>query len=157
MKNNIDLIMKQNIRDLNPSHYNETPNTGKHLICNICDIQKKEILNDISKITDIIDIICHYNGYDAKQSMYNRMYENVDSILGMDENGLGCTLMYILTTGYHISIHTFPDDNAIAFDLYVSSGQYNSDADFILIYEFLVEVFEGGVFTSTYQIMERPL
>lgn len=141
MKNNIDLIMKQNIREWNPSHY--FPNTGKHLICNICDIQKKEILNNLSKIADIIDIICQYNGYDATQSMYKEPDIN------------GCSLMYILTNGYHISIHTFSDDNAIAFDLYTSSEQYSSDANFILIYEFLVEAFEAGNFTSSYQIIER--
>jgi len=143
MKNNIDLIMKQNICDWNPGHY--FPNTGKHLICNICDIQKKEILNNLSKIADIIDIICHYNGYDATQSMYKE--PSLDGSLNV------CSLMYILTNGYHISIHTFSDDNVIAFDLY--TNQYSNDSDFILIYEFLVEAFEAGNFTSSYQIIER--
>lgn len=143
MKNNIDLIMKQNIREWNPSHY--FPNTGKHLICNICDIQKKEILNNLSKIADIIDIICQYNWYDATQSMYKEPDIN------------GCSLIYILTNGYHISIHTSLDDNALSFDLYTSSDQYNNDADFILIYEFLVEAFEAGNFTSSYQIIERSV
>ena len=144
--NNIDQEMKHNIRLWNENTVTPCPNEGKHMICNICDIQKIEILSDLSKIADIIDIICQYNGYNATQSTYNNKRE---------EDG-GCTLMYILTDGYHLSIHTFPEKRSIAFDLYTSSNQYsNCDYNFILIYEFLVEVFEAGVFTSTYNIMIR--
>jgi S-adenosylmethionine/arginine decarboxylase-like enzyme len=143
--NNIDLIMKQNIRSWNPSPNDEC--AGKHMVCNICDIQKKETLCDLSKIADIIDIICQYNGYDATQSMYKEP--------SFDDNG--CSLIYILTMGYHISIHTFPEKNSLAFDLYISNSQYSNDNDLILIYEFLVEAFQAGVFTSTYNIMERDV
>ena len=165
--NNIDLIMKQNIRSWNPLSNDGC--AGKHMVCNICDIQKKETLSDLSKIADIIDIICQYNGYNATQSMYNQRYdpkgcfaENVDSLNprfhkepSLDDNG--CSLIYILTAGYHISIHTFPEKNSLAFDLYISNCQYSNDNDLILIYEFLVEVFQAGVFTSTYNIMERDV
>lgn len=144
--NNIDLIMKQNIRS-----WNSLPNdvcAGKHMVCNICDIQKKETLSDLSKIADIIDVICQYNGYNATQSMYKEP--------SLDDNG--CSLIYILTAGYHISIHTFPEKNSLAFDLYISNYQYSQYSnDLILIYEFLVEVFQAGVFTSTYNIMERDV
>lgn len=143
--NNIDLIMKQNIRSWNPSPNDEC--AGKHMVCNVCDIQKKETLSDLSKIADIIDIICQYNGYDATQSMYKEP--------SLGDNG--CSLIYILTMGYHISIHTFPEKNSLAFDLYISNSQYSNDNDLILIYEFLVEVFQAGVFTSTYNIMERDV
>jgi S-adenosylmethionine/arginine decarboxylase-like enzyme len=140
MNNNIDLIMKQNI-----SSWNEptTDVIGKKIVCNICDIQKIELLSELSKISDIMDIICKYNGYDATQSLYNKR----------DEEDNGCTMIYLLTTG-HISIHTFPEKKLIAFDLYNNSNHYNSQDDYILIYEFLVEVFEAGIFTSSYQIME---
>ena len=152
--NNIDLIMKQNIRSLNTLSNDVC--AGKHMVCNICDIQKKETLSDLSKIADIIDIICQYNGYNATQSMYNQRYENVDSLNpSLDDNG--CSLIYILTAGYHISIHTFPEKNSLAFDLYISNCQYSQCNDLILIYEFLVEVFQAGVFTSTYNIMERDV
>jgi S-adenosylmethionine/arginine decarboxylase-like enzyme len=137
--NNIDLIMKQNIRSWNEP----TPNIGmgKHLICNICDIQKIDILSDLSKIADILDIICKYNGLNATQSLYNKREEDD-----------GCTMIYLLN-GYHISVHTFPNKKSLAFDLYTSCNKY--DDYFILIYEFLVEAFESGIFTSSYQIMNR--
>ena len=137
--------MKQNIRSWNPLSNDGC--AGKHMVCNICDIQKKETLSDLSKIADIIDIICQYNGYNATQSMYKEP--------SLDDNG--CSLIYILTAGYHISIHTFPEKNSLAFDLYISNSQYSNDNDLILIYEFLVEAFQAGVFTSTYNIMERDV
>lgn len=121
-----------------------TPNSGmgKHLICNINYIQKIEILSDLNKIADILDIICKYNELNATQSLYNNREEND-----------GCTMIYLLN-GYHISVHTFPNKKSLAFDLYTSYNHRN-DADFILIYEFLVEAFEAGFYTSNYKIMNR--
>ena len=124
-----------------------TPNSGmgKHLICNINYIQKIEILSDLNKIADILDIICKYNELNATQSLYNNNREEND----------GCTMIYLLTTG-HISIHTFPETQSLTFDLYLYTNYCNQyDSGFILIHEFLVEAFQGGNFSSNYKIIER--
>lgn len=137
--NNIDLLMKQMIIDLNNTSDLES-NMGKHMICNIFDIQKKEILIDLNKIADIMDIICKYNMYDAKQSMYNQR----------NENDNGCSMIYLLEDIGQISIHTFPEKNSITFDLLT---KYSGESSLILIYEFLIEALEAGNYTSNYTII----
>ena len=138
--NNIDLSMKQMIRDLNNSGDMEN-NMGKHIICNIFDIKKKDILIDLNKISDIMDIICKYNMYDAKQSMYNQRNE--------EDNG--CSMIYLLNDIGQISIHTFPEKNSMTLDILTN---YADDASLILIYEFLIESLEAGFYTSNYTIVK---
>lgn len=137
--NNIDLFMKEMIIDLNNQNDSDSY-MGKRMLCNILDIQKKDVLIDLNKIADIMDIICKYNMYNSKQSLYNQRNE--------EDNG--CSMIYLLEDIGQISIHTFPEKKSITFDIFTN---YSNESSLILIYEFLIEALEAGNYTSNYTIV----
>lgn len=98
--------------------------SGTHMICDIKNIENKTMLNDISQLKEILDTICEKNNYTILQKT-----EHVF-------NPQGCTILYMLSES-HISIHTFPEKNYIAFDLYTCRS-YENNKVYIQIYEFLI-------------------
>jgi S-adenosylmethionine decarboxylase proenzyme len=103
--------------------------TGKHMICDIEGIRNTELLNSMSGIRQIVDAICK---------------EHVFSVLGVLEHQFepqGCSLVYLLSES-HISIHTFPEKNYIAMDIY-TCRDYTDNRVYEELYAYLVDTFQA--------------
>lgn len=103
--------------------------SGKHMICELKNIQNHLTLNSLSEIRTILDIICHT--YDF-------------NVLGRMEHSftpIGHTLIYLLSES-HISVHTFPEKQYIAMDIY-TCREYPDNSVYQEIYDYLVGVFEA--------------
>lgn len=103
--------------------------SGKHLICELCHIQNTELLNSMSDIRLLLDYIC------AEYSF---------TILGKLEHQFtpqGCSLVYLLSES-HISVHTFPEKNYIAMDIY-TCREYPDNSVYQSLYEHLVRIFRA--------------
>lgn len=98
--------------------------SGTHMICDIKKIGNKKLLNDISQLKILLDTICSKNNYTILQKT-EHVFEPQ-----------GCTLLYMLSES-HISIHTFPEKEYIAFDLYTCRYYENNDT-YMQIYEYLI-------------------
>lgn len=110
--------------------------TGKHLIADIYDIKNIELLNNIDKIKEIFDEICHTYNFtilEKRQHIFTPQ---------------GCSVFYLLSES-HISIHTFPECSYFAFDLYTCSNK-NTDE----IYTLLLNRFEAN---GNYTIISRGI
>ena len=100
--------------------------SGTHMICDIKNIENKTMLNDISQLKELLDTICEKNNYTILQKT-----EHVF-------NPQGCTILYMLSES-HISIHTFPEKNYIAFDLYTCRSYENEyNCPYLEIYHYLI-------------------
>lgn len=103
--------------------------SGKHMICDIKDIQNKELLYDTNAIRQVLLDICEKEQY---------------SILGKLEYSFepqGCTILFLLSES-HISVHTFPERNYIAFDLYTCRN-YTNNSVYESIYKELITLFSA--------------
>jgi S-adenosylmethionine decarboxylase len=101
--------------------------SGTHMICDIKKIENLELLNDISQLKELLDTICEKNNYTILQKT-EHVFEPQ-----------GCTILYMLSES-HISIHTFPEKEYIAFDLYTCRSYENEGlCPYLEIYDFLIE------------------
>ena len=103
--------------------------TGKHMICDLHNIRNIELLNSLSGIRQVVDSICDEHSF---------------SVLGKLEHQFtpqGCSLVYLLSES-HISVHTFPEKNYIAMDIYTCREYPNNDV-YEQIYNHLVNVFDA--------------
>jgi len=98
--------------------------SGTHMICDIKHIENQELLNEISQLKELLDNICEKNNYTILQKT-EHVFEPQ-----------GCTILYMLSES-HISIHTFPENNYIAFDLYTCRS-YEDNQIYMGIYEYLI-------------------
>jgi len=99
------------------------------MICELKNIKNDLTLNSLSEIRTILDIICHT--YDF-------------NVLGRMEHSftpIGHTLIYLLSES-HISVHTFPEKQYIAMDIY-TCREYPDNSVYQEIYDYLVGVFEA--------------
>jgi S-adenosylmethionine decarboxylase len=104
--------------------------SGKHMICDIKNIKNKELLNDMNQIKQVLETICEKENY---------------SILGRLEHQFepeGLTILYLLSES-HISIHTFPEREYAALDIY-TCREYPDNSVYDRIYEYLVESFQSS-------------
>jgi S-adenosylmethionine decarboxylase len=103
--------------------------SGKHMICDIKEINNLILLNNPHEITDILDNIC---------KKYNfTILKKVEHIFSPQ----GFTILYLLSES-HISIHTFPEYNYFAFDIYTCRN-YDNNNIYEEIYNSLVEIFKA--------------
>ena len=103
--------------------------SGKHMICDIKNIKNQTLINDPKKLTILLDNIC-------------RTYEY--TILNKSQHVFqpqGFTTLYLLSES-HISIHTFPENNYAAIDIY-TCRQYADNQVYLEIYKYLVEEFQA--------------
>jgi S-adenosylmethionine decarboxylase len=103
--------------------------SGKHMICDIHGIKNKELLENLESIKQVLDTICETHKY---------------SILGKLEHKFhpeGITIIYLLSES-HISVHTFPEREYIALDIY-TCREYPDDQTYLKIYDYLVNVFDA--------------
>ena len=103
--------------------------SGKHLICDLKNIQNTEAMNSLETIREILDSICIKYQF---------------CVLGKMEHCFepqGHSIIYLLSES-HISVHTFPEKNYIAMDIYTCRN-YPNNSVYEEIYEFLVETFQA--------------
>ena len=107
--------------------------SGKHMICDIKEIKNLELLSDSDGIKKILDNIC---------KKYNfTILNKVEHIFEPQ----GFTALYLLSES-HISIHTFPEREYFALDIY-TCREYEDNKEYIEIYEYLVKEFNAKVET----------
>jgi S-adenosylmethionine decarboxylase proenzyme len=107
--------------------FSEHSSSGKHLVCDIKDIQNKNALGNKEMLIHLLDSIC---------VKYNF------TILGKLEHEFepeGISLVYLLSES-HLTIHTFPEKSYIALDLY-SCRVYKDNTVYTEIYNLLVQFF----------------
>ena len=103
--------------------------SGKHMICDIKQIKNTELLNNIDGIKNILDNIC--KKYDF------RCLDVIEHIF----SPAGISILYLLSES-HISIHTFPERNYFALDIY-TCREYPNNNIYENIYGYLVECFNA--------------
>lgn len=113
--------------------------SGKHLICDIKNIKNQILLNSIEKLKELFDYIC-----DKYQYTILNKTEHIFSPQGI-------TMIYMLSES-HISIHTFPEKNYCAMDIYTCREYENNDV-YNEIKEYLEKIFQAD--NSEFTIIER--
>ena len=98
--------------------------SGKHMICDICDIKNIELLNNKELLKELLKNIC------------NKYHFEILGEVDYSFEPHGCTILLLLSES-HISIHTFPEKNHISFDIY-TCREYNSNNEYNEIYNFLI-------------------
>jgi hypothetical protein len=101
--------------------------SGKHLICDLKEIQNVDLLTDMDGVKTIFDNICVEYEFCVLDMIEHRF-----------ENG-AFTIIYMLSES-HMSIHTFPERNYAAIDIYCCRNYENNDV-YHRIYEYLVDMF----------------
>ena len=118
--------------------YNDSKYSGKHMICDFKNIKNTSLLNNKSALEEICRTIC---------------MENKLTILKEAEHAFtpqGCTFLFLLSES-HLSLHTFPERNYIAFDLY-TCREYPDDTVYTSIYQRFTELLNS---TGSCQIINR--
>jgi S-adenosylmethionine decarboxylase len=103
--------------------------SGKHMICDIKKIKNHDLLNNPKKLMNLLDQICDKYNYTILEKSQH-IFEPQ-----------GFTTLYLLSES-HISIHTFPENNYAAVDVY-TCRQYTSHHVYLEIYEFLIDQFQA--------------
>uniref|UniRef100_A0A6C0D1X1 Adenosylmethionine decarboxylase n=1 Tax=viral metagenome TaxID=1070528 RepID=A0A6C0D1X1_9ZZZZ len=119
--------------------FKESVFSGKHLICNFKQIENIELLNSIDHLKDMCKIICKTHDFSILQECEHTF------------SPMGCTFLFLLSES-HLSVHTFPEKNYIAFDLY-TCREYSDNYIYTNIYYYLVEQLKAK--DSTMQIIDR--
>jgi S-adenosylmethionine decarboxylase len=99
--------------------------SGKHLICDFKNITNTKLLNSKLELKLMFKNICIEKNF---------------TILGEAEyefHPQGCSFIFLLSES-HLSVHTFPEKNHLAFDLY-TCRQYDDNSVYINIYLELCE------------------
>lgn len=104
--------------------------SGKHLICDIKNIKNKTLMNNLEQLQTVMNTICIQNNYSVLKTTYHQFEPD------------GFSILYLLSES-HMSIHTFPEQNYIAFDLYTCRTYPNNDT-YNTIYNDLVRVFDAN-------------
>jgi len=103
--------------------------SGKHMICDIKNIKNHKLLNAPNLIIDLLDNICQSYNYKILQKSQH-IFEPQ-----------GFTTLYLLSES-HISIHTFPENNYAAVDIY-TCRQYQDNSSYLEIYDYLIKEFDA--------------
>jgi len=89
-------------------------------------------------VNELLDIICSDYNYTILDKMEHKF------------EPYGFTIVYLLSES-HLSIHTFPERNYFAFDLYTCRDTETSDS-YVEIYNRLIRAF---IATGSYNIIDR--
>ena len=103
--------------------------SGKHLICDIKNIKNKPLMDDLEKMKTVMNDICVQNNYSILQTSHHQFEPE------------GFSILYLLSES-HMSIHTFPEKNYIAFDLY-TCRTYVDNHVYNTIYNELITIFDA--------------
>jgi S-adenosylmethionine decarboxylase len=113
--------------------------SGKHLICDIKNIKNLKLLNSLEELKDIFEYICKTYDYNILNKAEYKFSPQ------------GITIIYMLSES-HISIHTFPEKNYAAMDIYTCREYPNNDI-YIEIQEYLKKMFDSS--EDSFTIIER--
>jgi len=103
--------------------------SGKHMICDIKNITNHTLLSTPDLIKTMLDNICKKYKYTILQKSTHIFQPQ------------GFTAIYLLSES-HISIHTFPENNYAAIDIY-TCRQYPDNQVYLEIYDYLIEQFQA--------------
>lgn len=103
--------------------------SGKHMICDIKEIKNYELLNNPQRIRKLLDHICDKYNY--------TILNQIEHIFQPQ----GLTILYLLSES-HISIHTFPEREYFALDIY-TCREYEDNTIYEEIYNLLVDEFQA--------------
>jgi S-adenosylmethionine decarboxylase len=101
--------------------------SGKHMICDIKNIRNKNLIHDLKKMELLLETIC--KSYDF--TVLNRASHEFSP--------QGLSILYLLSES-HISIHTFPERDYIALDIY-TCREYKDNSVYLEIYDYLIDSF----------------
>ena len=96
----------------------------KHMICDIKNIRNKNLIHDLKKMELLLETIC--KAYDF--TVLNRASHEFSP--------QGLSILYLLSES-HISIHTFPERDYIALDIY-TCREYTDNSVYLEIYDYLI-------------------
>jgi len=101
------------------------------MICDIKNIKNTKLLNSPKGLTHLLDQICLQHKY--------TILEKIQHIFDPQ----GFTTIYLLSES-HISIHTFPENNYAAIDIY-TCRKYDTNLVYLEIYDFLIKEFQADL------------
>jgi S-adenosylmethionine decarboxylase len=120
--------------------FSEYNYSGKHMICDFKEIKNIDLLNNSEELKKILKLICKkYCFTILQESCYNFM-------------PIGCTILFLLSES-HISIHTFPEKNHIAFDIY-TCRQYKDNLVYEEIFKYFISELNASL-DSQCRIIDR--
>jgi len=99
------------------------------MICDIKNIKNGQLLNSIIDITAIFDWICETSEFTVLNKIEHQFEPQ------------GFSVIYLLSES-HLSIHTFPEKNYAAIDLY-TCRQYKDNSKYEEIYNLFVDMFNA--------------
>ena len=99
------------------------------MICDLQQIQNKRLLNSLAGIESVVDDLCHKYDFTVLGKLTHQFTPQ------------GCSLVYLLSES-HISVHTFPEKNYLAMDIY-TCREYPDNAVYEHIYDHLVRIFDA--------------
>jgi len=105
--------------------------SGKHMICDIKNIKNVQLLNSVTDVTKLFDCICETYEFTVLQKIEHCFEPQ------------GFSILYLLSES-HLSIHTFPEKNYVAIDLYTCK-QYDDNSVYLKIYNFFIDMFKADV------------
>ena len=105
--------------------FSTTQCSGKHLIIDIKNIQNPETINNIENLKTLMDNICEKYEFQVLNKIEHKF----------DPQGL--SIIYLLSES-HMTIHTFPERNYMAFDLYTCRNYPNNDV-YTEIHKYIIE------------------
>ena len=114
--------------------------SGKHMICDIKNIQNIDLLNDTHALKNMMKHICKDFGYTILGEMEHLFHPE------------GCSIILLLSES-HITIHTFPERKYIAFDIY-TCRQYKDNSDYLKINDYLMKQLKAAE-KSSFRILDR--
>jgi S-adenosylmethionine decarboxylase proenzyme len=101
--------------------------TGKHMICDLTNIRNMTRLESMDKMHELLEYICAKYDFTILTKSQHKFEPQ------------GLTILYMLSES-HISIHTFPEKQYLAFDIY-TCRDYDDDQVYMDIYDKLVRWF----------------
>lgn len=101
--------------------------TGKHMICDLTNIRNATRLESMDSMHELLEDICTKYDFTILTKSQHKFEPQ------------GLTVLYMLSES-HISIHTFPEQNYLALDIY-TCREYEDDTVYMEIYDKLVKWF----------------
>jgi S-adenosylmethionine decarboxylase proenzyme len=112
---------------MNTTTSHHSVSSGKHLICDLCNVQNAELMNSLADIRQLLDRLCIQYSFTVLGTLEHQFTPH------------GCSVVYLLAES-HISVHTFPEKNYIAMDIY-TCRDYPDNSVYSDIYGELVRAF----------------
>jgi S-adenosylmethionine decarboxylase len=121
--------------------FQDKNSSGKHFICDFKRITNIKLLNSKLDLKLMCKNICLNNNYTILGEIDYDFYPE------------GCTFLFLLSES-HLSVHTFPEKNHLAFDLY-TCREYQNNNQYLEIFFELCEKLGTIPQNCEYKIIDR--